>query len=105
MVKILDFEICFKNLVCCLPIPSHKHDQHCVKSVQRRSFFWSVFFCIRTKYLSVFSPNAGKYGPEKTPYLEPFHEVQASVYPIIYLIACPNQYINPANIFFKIVQN
>ena len=28
-----------------------------------------------TKYLSVFSPNAGKYGPEKTPYLETFHTV------------------------------
>ena len=27
---------------------------HCVKSVQIRSFLWSVF-----------SPNAGKYGPEK----------------------------------------
>ena len=25
---------------------------------------------------SVFSPNAGKYGPEKTPYLDTFHEVQ-----------------------------
>ena len=27
------------------------------------------------KYLSVFSPNAGKYGPEKTPYLNTFHVV------------------------------
>ena len=27
------------------------------------------------KYLSVFSPNAGKYGPEKTPYWETFHTV------------------------------
>ena len=26
-------------------------------------------------YLSVFSPNAGKYGPEKTPYLDTFHTV------------------------------
>ena len=24
-------------------------------------------------YLSVFSPNAGKYRPEKTPYLDTFH--------------------------------
>ena len=24
-------------------------------------------------YLSVFSPNAGKYGPEKTPHLDIFH--------------------------------
>ena len=29
-----------------------------------------------TSYLSVFSPNAGKYGPEKTTYLETFHVVQ-----------------------------
>ena len=28
-------------------------------------------------YLSVFSPNAGKCGPEKTPYLESFHAVSA----------------------------
>ena len=28
-----------------------------------------------TKYLSVFSPNAGKYEPEKTPYLDTFHPV------------------------------
>ena len=26
-----------------------------------------------TSYLSVFSANAGKYGPEKTPYLDTFH--------------------------------
>ena len=25
-------------------------DQHCVKSVQIQSFFWSVFSCIRTEY-------------------------------------------------------
>ena len=29
---------------------------------QIRSFFWSVF-----------SPNTGKYGPEKTSYLDTFH--------------------------------
>ena len=26
-------------------------------------------------YFPVFSPNTGKYGPEKTPYLENFHAV------------------------------
>ena len=26
-----------------------------------------------TEYLSVFSPNAGKYGPDKTPYLDTFY--------------------------------
>ena len=30
-----------------------------------------------TPYLSIFSPNAGKYGPEKTPYLNTFHAVNA----------------------------
>ena len=59
---------------------------HCVKSVQIRRFFCSVFSRIRTeygeilrilslRYLSVFSPNAGKYGPEKTPYLDTFHTI------------------------------
>ena len=37
---------------------------HCVKSVQIRSFFWSLFSRIRTKY-----------GPENTPYLDTFHAV------------------------------
>ena len=31
-----------------------------------------------TEYLSVFSPNSGKYGPEKTPYLDTFHGVIVS---------------------------
>ena len=35
---------------------------HCVKSVQIRSYFGSVFSCIRTEY-----------GPEITPYLNTFH--------------------------------
>ena len=48
--------------------------KHCVKNVRIWIFFWSVFSphsdWIRrdteyTEYLSVFSPNAGKYGPEK----------------------------------------
>ena len=38
--------------------------KNCVKSVQIRSFFWSVF-----------SLNTGKYEPEKTPYLDTFHAV------------------------------
>ena len=56
-----------------LALVAHKH---CVKSVQIRSFFWSVFSHIRTEYLSVFIPNAGKYGPEKTLYLDIFHAVK-----------------------------
>ena len=50
---------------------------HFVKIIQIRSFFWSVFSHSRTEYgeISVFSPNAGKYGPEEIPYLDTFHEV------------------------------
>ena len=37
------------------------------------------FFLVRifpySEYLSVFSPNAVKYGPEKTPYLDTFRTV------------------------------
>ena len=33
--------------------------------------------CPNTSYLSVFSPNAGKCGPEKTPYLYTFHTVDS----------------------------
>ena len=40
-------------------------------------FFWSVLSRIRTKY--VFNPNAGKYGPEKTLYLDTFHAVYMSI--------------------------
>ena len=53
----------------------------CVKSVQLRSFFLVRIFPHSdwiqkvTEYLFVFSPNAGKYGQEKTPYLDTFHAV------------------------------
>ena len=36
-----------------------------------------------SKYLSVFSPNAGKCGPEITPYVETFHAVLGLVIVII----------------------
>ena len=50
---------------------------HCVKSIQTRSFFWSIFSRIRTEYgyLFVFGPNARKWGPEKAPHLDTFHAV------------------------------
>ena len=44
-------------------------NNHCVKSVQIRSHFWSVFSCI------VCGLNTGKYEPEITPYLATFHAV------------------------------
>ena len=47
---------------------THYSTLHCVKRVQKRSYYWSVFPCIRT-------PNTGKYGPEITPYLDTFHAV------------------------------
>ena len=46
---------------------------HCWKSVEIRSYFWSVFSCIGTEYGDLFSPNTGKYGPEITAYLDTFH--------------------------------
>ena len=56
------------------------YNMHCVKSVQVRSFFWSVFSRIRTEYgaisyLSVFCPNTGKCRPERTTHLDTFREV------------------------------
>ena len=34
---------------------------------------FSVFFIFYISDFSVFSPNAGKYGPEKSPFLDTFH--------------------------------
>ena len=45
-------------------IQTLKYYTHCVKSVQIRSYFWSVF-----------SSNTGIYGPEITPYLDTFQTV------------------------------
>ena len=42
-----------------------KSKKHCVKSVQIRSF--------SGPYSPIFGLNTGKYGPEKTPYLDSFH--------------------------------
>ena len=58
---------------------------HCVKSVQIRSFFWSVFFRVRTDW--IFISNAGKYGPEKTLYLNTFHVVlNSKTSTLVYII-------------------
>ena len=56
-------------------------NRYCVKSGQIRSYFWSVFSRIQIEYgetrsISRFSPNAGKYGPEITPYLDTFRAVR-----------------------------
>ena len=54
---------------------------HCVKSVQRRSFVWSVFSRIRTKYgvsLRIQSEYRNTR-TRKTPYLDTFHAVNGIV--------------------------
>ena len=82
-----------------------ENDTHCVKCVQMQSFFSSVFSRIRTKdrdtkYLSVFSLNAGKYGPEKTPYLDTFHAVTR----ILKFIMFHSDNINSAKMFKRILR-
>ena len=57
---------------------------YCVQSAQIRSFFWSVFSRIRTKY-----------GPEKTPYLDTFHAVFLLQTLTIILIASWLTYLTP----------
>ena len=36
--------------------------KHCVKSVQIQSFFWSVFFCIRTEYRKIWTRKNSAFG-------------------------------------------
>ena len=55
-------------------------EYQCGKCVQVWSFFWSVFSHIRTEYGEMRSPNARKYGPEKTPYLDTFHTVYTTFF-------------------------
>ena len=81
--------------ICILNVFYLYHLFHCVKSVQIRRFFWSVLSRIRTEYgeiLSVFSPNAGKYGPENTSYLDTFQAVFLFSYYLI-LNLCDNVFI------------
>ena len=37
-------------------------NKHCVKSVQIRSFFWSVFSCIRTEYRKIQTRKNSEFG-------------------------------------------
>ena len=47
--------------------------RHCVKSVQMRSFFWSLFSEYgEILHISPYSVRMRKNGPEKTPYLDTF---------------------------------
>ena len=78
----------------------------CVYQFFVRNFCLSIYFitilqCVKsakygvisgpyyTKYLSVFSPNAGKYGPEITPYLDTFHAVISYM---LFLLVYENYY-------------
>ena len=65
---------------------SLRHFYFCVTQSLREKCPNTEFFLVRifthlerrdTSYLSVFSPNAGRYGPEITPYLDTFHIVIA----------------------------
>ena len=46
----------------------------------QRSTAWKVskYGVFSGSYFPVFSPNMGKYGPEKTPHLDIFHAVESS---------------------------
>ena len=46
--------------------------RHYVKSVQTRGFY-EPYFLVFGLNAGIFSPNTGKYGPEKAPYLDTFH--------------------------------
>ena len=57
---------------------------HCVKSLQTRSFSGPHFpvFGLNTEIYrvnTVLQSNTGKYGPEKTPYLDTFHAVNVPI--------------------------
>ena len=50
-----------------------------------------------TKYLSVFSPNVGKYGPEITPYFDIFRNVVYLFKPFIHIFLTDVKYKQSAN--------
>ena len=90
----------WKHHCCCVAIfssevrPISKQIQSLGEKSQNAEFFLVHIFphsdWIRrhTEYLSVFSPNAGNYRPEKTPYLDTFHAVNQSIR------LCRDQYKN-----------
>ena len=81
-----------KHLLFTFPFLQNNHCQNCHipkkatkgsmrEKCQNTEFFLAYIFphsdWIRrdTEHLSVFSPNTGKYGPEKNPYFDTFHAV------------------------------
>ena len=78
----------------------HSWDIHCVKSIQIRSFFLSVFSRIlteygETSYLFVFSPNGGKYGPVKSSVFGQFFKPLLWVEVLKKIAVSPNNFLNP----------
>ena len=85
--KSLKINDSFSNvLIHFLKTFSRTNNLHCVKSVLIRSFFWSVFFCIRTEYGDLLrkSPYSVRIQEnteqKKTPYLDTFHAVSAATF-------------------------
>ena len=79
IIELVSITLVSITSVSCIRFASGNY-LHCVKSVQMRAYFWSLFSCIPTEYLSVFSPNTGKYGPEITPHLDTFRAVLLKPY-------------------------
>ena len=48
---------------------------------------------LRIQYISVFSLNIGKYGPEITPYLGTFHAVVVQLIAILFHLTAPTNLI------------
>ena len=52
-------------------------EQQFFSYLHKKKLFKNLFQIVKnTAWISVFSPNTGKYGPEKTPYLDTFHAVK-----------------------------
>ena len=49
----------------------HHETGHCVKTVQIRSFLWSIFSCVQSEYRKIWT--------RKTPYLDTSHAVGIAV--------------------------
>ena len=54
-------------------------------------------------YFPVFSPNTGKYGPERTPYLDTFHAVETSTSMIRNLNGNGSSYLEFSDVMCKSV--
>ena len=58
----------------------------------KKECFWPALSAI-TEQIFVFSPNTGKYGPEKTQHLDTFHTVSAETVRF-YKFSIPRNYMN-----------